>query len=395
MGPPQENWKRRRAAISPFFSTARIRTLDPIMQKHMAKMLARMEDLARKGTIARMHYVIKAGTSDIINTWAFGCSFGLLDKEDFGQSYYEATDVFFYLSHWFGQFTWLADILHSLPLWLVATLVPPLREMYCKKTFWVNRLRQIRSSPESDAFQSTIFEGVLNGKLESEDKSDERLANEAQLLVFAGEGTTAYTLSAAVYEILAHPDVVRRLRDELIRALPYADAIPSFAQVEGLPYLHAVVQETVRLHPGVMGRQVRISPEAPIVYRDRRSGAEYQLPPGTLTSMSPLTTHMNAEVFVDPYEFVPQRWIDNPLIAASFIGFSRGSRNCVAMNFARKELAVIIATIFRQYDLYQGQQGKTMELYETERKRDIDPTSDLIIPAPARGSQGLRVRIRL
>ncbi|KAI1131766.1 cytochrome P450 [Nemania abortiva] len=386
--------RRRRNAISPFFSTARIRALDPIMQEHMAKLLVRMEHAARRRVIIRMHPLIKACTSDIINIYAFGDSFHFLDREDLGQPYYQATDVFFALTHWFGHFTWFADLVHSLPFGLVALLAPPMEEMYRKKTAWVSQLQHFRKSPDSDNIKSTIFEGVLRGTLPSEDKSDWRLVNEAQLVVFAGEGTTAYTLTAAIYEILAHPTVAQKLRDELVQALPDPEAIPYFAQVDSLPYLNAVIQEAVRIHPGVMGRQVRISPDVDIVYRDKSSGVEHILPRGMRSSMSPLSTHMNAEVFKNPYEFEPQRWIDNPSLGWAFHGFSRGSRNCVAMNFARKEMAVFLATIFRKYDLYCGQEGKTLELYDTERSRDIDPTSDFIIPVPAEGSKGLRVRIR-
>lgn len=64
------------------------------------------------------------------------------------------------------------------------------------------------------------------------------------------------------------------------------------------------------------------------------------------------------------------------------------------MNLARRELAIVIATLFSRFDLYRGQEGRTLELYDTTRERDIDPYSDMIIPVPAPGSKGLRVRVR-
>ena len=139
----------------------------------------------------------------------------------------------------------------------------------------------------------------------------------------------AYSLTSALYQLLAHPVELQKLKDELVEAVPDLDATLSLSQIESLPYLSAVIQEAVRLHPGVMARQVRISPEVPIVYHDKRKGKEYVIPPGTVTSMSPLDTHMNPEAFEEPYEFRPQRWIDNPKLARYFIGFSRGARNCV------------------------------------------------------------------
>lgn len=56
--------------------------------------------------------------------------------------------------------------------------------------WWINRVRDIKSSPNPERVKSTIFEGILSSKLPDEEKTDLRLASEAQLTVFAGEGTT-------------------------------------------------------------------------------------------------------------------------------------------------------------------------------------------------------------
>lgn len=52
------------------------------------------------------------------------------------------------------------------------------------------------------------------------------------------------------------------------------------------------------------------------------------------------------------------------------------------------------ATILNRYEVYRGQEGKTLELYDTVRERDIVDNSEMIIPMPAKGSHGLRVRVR-
>lgn len=64
------------------------------------------------------------------------------------------------------------------------------------------------------------------------------------------------------------------------------------------------------------------------------------------------------------------------------------------MNLARRELAVVLATVFRRYDVYRGQPGRTLELFDTERARDVDANHDMIIPVPAKGSKGVRIRVR-
>jgi hypothetical protein len=58
---------------------------------------------------------------------------------------------------------------------------------------------------------------------------------------------------------------------------------------------------------------------------------------------------------------------------------------------------VILAGIFRKYDLYDGtgiQESPALALYDTVRERDIDAVIDLVVPYPAKGSHGLRLIVR-
>lgn len=57
-------------------------------------------------------------------------------------------------------------------------------------------------------------------------------------------------------------------------------------------------------------------------------------------------------------------------------------------------MGMVLATIINRYDVYRGQEGRTLELYDTIRERDIAANSEMIIPMPAKGSHGLRVKIR-
>ena len=141
---------------------------------------------------------------------------------------------------------------------------------------------------------------------------------------------TAYTLSSTMFELLAHPDELQKVKDELAAAVPDKNHIPSFSEVENLPHFNACIQEILRLHPGVLSRMPRLSPEVEIVYNDQRRGRTYKIPPGTTTSMSTYIMHTNPDVFEDPLSFRPQRWLDNSKqLNRAFIAFSRGSRNCV------------------------------------------------------------------
>lgn len=60
---------------------------------------------------------------------------------------------------------------------------------------WIEQVEEIRNSQNPERIKTTIFEGVLSSKLPDEEKSNARLAHEAQLVVFAGQGTTGITQS--------------------------------------------------------------------------------------------------------------------------------------------------------------------------------------------------------
>jgi len=131
-----------------------------------------------------------------------------------------------------------------------------------------------------------------------------------------------------MFELYSHPTILATAKSELTSAIPDPTAIPTFAQLDGLTFFNAVVTETIRLHPGVVNRQWRYSPE-PIVYRDAQRGAEYVIPAGVTYGMTPTILHRTAEVFTDPGAFNPQRWVENAKLSRAFMGFSRGPRGCI------------------------------------------------------------------
>jgi cytochrome P450 len=140
---------------------------------------------------------------------------------------------------------------------------------------------------------------------------------------------TAYTLTAAIYHLLAEPKILQKVKSELVAVVGTGCQIPSFAQLDKMSYLSAVINEVIRLHPGAMHRQVRVCPNDAIIYMDKARGKRHMVPPGTTYAISPLSSHMNSDIFKDPYKFVPERWIDNPELSKAFMGFSRGTRGCV------------------------------------------------------------------
>lgn len=181
--------RRRRNAVSPFFSNSSIRSMEPVLQKYLGRFLERLREQKPQEPV-ELHPMFRALTNDFITTYAFGKSVDLLDDADFGRPYYASSDVFFRMSQSFGHFFWLADFVYSLPLWVAPKIFPSLTELAKKQQQWMDMVYAIEESPNMSKAKGTIFEGIMNRGLPAEDLTGKRLLAEAQLIVFAGEGTT-------------------------------------------------------------------------------------------------------------------------------------------------------------------------------------------------------------
>ena len=136
-------------------------------------------------------------------------------------------------------------------------------------------------------------------------------------------------MSGVTFQLLANPDKLRKLKDELAAALPDPNTVPSSVELERLPYLSAVIQEGLRLHPPGTARLQRICPDAALVYRDRSMNKDWSIPAGTAVSMDVRTMNMNSIIFPEPNDFLPDRWINNPGLDKHLMTFGKGARMCV------------------------------------------------------------------
>lgn len=198
----------------------------------------------------------------------------------------------------------------------------------------------------------------------------ERLQIASELLdeVLAGFDTTGITMTYLAWQ-LSRPEnkgVQEALREEL-RAnqaiyRPGADggnvaACPDFKTLDGLPMLHAVVMESLRLHAAIPGCQPRITPE----------GAEIG-PPGASVGGIPAnvrvnsyayTLHLNEDVFPEPRKWEPRRWLDahgeieqgsGDDKARWFWAFGSGGRMCIGSHLAVVDMKSIVAALWGNFE---------------------------------------------
>lgn len=170
--------------------------------------------------------------------------------------------------------------------------------------------------------------------------SDQDLRDELMTLLVAGHETTATALTWAVYWIHHLPDVKQRLLAELESVGDEADP----AQLAQLPYLTAVCQETLRIYPVAMltfPRRVEVPLEL----------CGCPLAPGTLVLGCIYLLHQRPDLYPQPDQFRPERFLERQFSPYEFMPFGAGVRRCIGSALALYEMKIALGTMLRQFDL--------------------------------------------
>ncbi len=174
--------------------------------------------------------------------------------------------------------------------------------------------------------------------------SDAEVRDELMTFLGAGHETTASGL-AWTWKLLAeHPEARERLHaelDEVLHGRP-----PTAADLPQLPWTNAVVHESMRLYPPVMGL-------TRVAVRDDEI-ASIKIPAGTTVGILIHGIHNHPAVWPDARRFDPARFMpESPPLPSkqALMPFGAGRRMCIAAGFASMEAALIVAAIAQRCQL--------------------------------------------
>jgi cytochrome P450 len=258
----------------------------------------------------------------------------------------------------------------------------------------IEQVRKAKDDPEG----KTIFHELLRSDMPQHEKETERLVDEAMVLTIAGSDTTASTLAALTCRVLSDEAIFRRLRDELDSVMPDPDQPPEPAKLDVLPYLNALIEESLRYYPSATHRQDRVATDEDMVYEYPGGGRSVLIPRGTPVGMTARIVNRHPALYGEDAEaFRPERFIENPRLMRKGLTFSKGGRQCLGMNLAYQELQTFTAGIFRKYSVFDPdasvQKGPTLELCETTLE-DVEIYADFVTPGYRPESKGVRVKVR-
>lgn len=190
-----------------------------------------------------------------------------------------------------------------------------------------------------------IGDDVLSLMLSARDEngqpmSDRQLQDELMTMLVAGHETTATALSWAFYWIHKLPEVKEKLLQELANLGDNPDPLA----ISRLPYLTALCQETLRIYPIVPITFPRIAKSA-VEIMGHQFEAETTLVPCVYL------VHHREDLYPEPKQFRPERFLERQYSACEFIPFGGGNRHCLGYALAMLEMKLVLATVLTNYEL--------------------------------------------
>ncbi|KAK8123580.1 Cytochrome P450 monooxygenase sdnE [Apiospora kogelbergensis] len=387
--------RQRRAVLNPFFSKKSIADKEVQIREKVEHLCRRLTAAATaavtgegegEGEVVRVDVAFTELTMDIITDFAFGERTTLLDEPDFGLVWKESLIKLSANGVILRQFPWIWPVLKRIPLWLLQLLRSPAAGLVVWQHLVRARIENIIALNREGAdkkVEGSIFQTVLDSDVPPEEKSLDRLQDEAQIVVGAGTETTAKSLSFIAFYLNEDPAKLQRARDEIKTAGPELDGSFSLAKLEKLPYLTACIMEGLRMMSGVTGRLPRVAHET-LHYQD------WAIPAGTPVSQMNWVVNNDPNIFPQPLEFRPDRWIEAERAGIRLdrymVSFMRGSRSCLGINLAWAELYLALAYVIARFDLVP---------YDTVAERDVHIDRDLFVGVPKPESKGIRATVVL
>ncbi|ODA79240.1 hypothetical protein RJ55_04833 [Drechmeria coniospora] len=337
---------RMKRPVAKFYSPGAVLAMEPLVDAVLSDLCRHLE--------ARF---IDNGNGDKecdLGSWIAYCAWDVVSATTFSEDFQYMAEGLSLI----GQIPWLDSLLDKNP---VVRLGPP--NLANATAIAVEHIA--RRTQGRDANYDPEVPDYLQHYLEAQRERPEAVRDEFVIQyvlvnLVAGADTTANTIRAILYFALRNRPVWERLCAE-VRKAPWEGKVAPYNVAKGLPYLDAVVRESIRLHPGVSMLLERRVPPSGLVLPDGSF-----VPPGTEVGINPYVAGRNKSVYGDDAdEFRPERWLPSDgetatspsyearlkRFNAADVAFGGGSHICMGRHFAFVEVYKMVATLLRHYDI--------------------------------------------
>ncbi|KAI0828849.1 high nitrogen upregulated cytochrome P450 monooxygenase 2 [Trametes gibbosa] len=343
IGDPKEHLRRRKP-WNRAFSVASLREFEPMVARRTRQLVDLLSSKKDEVNISKWFSWF---TYDLMSDMAFGGGSEMMRNGDEG-SVWPLLEDGLVSSDTFGHLPWTADYVRKFPIF-----GSKMREM---RDFCIRRSEE-RIKLGNNATKDLFYH------LNSEDDAEatpplSQVVADGALAVVAGSDTTSSVLSSLFFALLTHPETYARLRAEVDFYYPPGEDGLNTKHHADMPYLNAVINETMRLYPPVSNGSQRIVPAGS---GGKIIGTSY-LPEGTIATVHMYSIQRDPRNFSPlPESFWPERWIlaDSEDVSAAkivhnhaaFFPFSFGPSICAGKGLALQEMRMVVTLMMQKLDL--------------------------------------------
>lgn len=345
--------------IAGAYSMSTLLSLEKVVDECSDKLMRRLreefvEEDQASSKICSLDQWMHFFTFDFIGQATFSKDFGFLDSGKDVNRMISTLDLQFLYIGTVGSMPWIDNLLLKNPL-LLALIKTPNHLVEFTAQRIINRLNgQEKEEPGCDDFLSRFLAAQ---KQHPDVVTDIQLAAYTNTNILAASDTTAAALTAIIMCVIQNRKVYEKLQAE-IDANNLSFPVP-YTVAQGLPYLDAVIKESLRYFPTTRIEMERTVGPGGLVLPTGQA-----IPPGTIVGMNAWPVQRNKAVFGDDADrFIPERWsrkhteseaaFDDRLrnMQRAFVNFGYGPRACLGKHLAYLEIYKLIPTLFGNFDV--------------------------------------------
>ena len=194
---------------------------------------------------------------------------------------------------------------------------------------------------QNDAGRTDILSLLMSARdVNGEQMTDEELRDQLVSLLLLGYETTSGVLAWVFYLIHSHPEV----KNQLMQELNTLDNLTDPEAITQLPYLTAVCQETLRIHPIALIC-------TPRMVKDRVEIMGHNFTSETVLVPCIYLAHRRTETYPEAEQFRPERFLNQKFSPYEYLPFGGGYRGCIGGAFSMYELKLVTAIILSHFQL--------------------------------------------
>lgn len=343
-----DRWRNVRALLSPAFTGSKMKAMFHLISECAVNFTEYLRtDVPSKGRVTEMREVLMRYANDVIATCAFGIQV---------DSMRHPTNEFYVKGKKLINFNKLAlvKILLSQHLPMLSRFLN-LKIIDARSTeFFTNLVAEtIRTRDENGITRPDMLQLMMDDRDNGKRLTIVEMTSQAFLFFLAGFESVSTVMSFAAYEIGVNPDVQEKLQNEIDCVLEETNGQPSYEAINGMKYLGAIVNETLRMYPAqpLTDRLCTKDFELPATLPGAKP---YLVKKGDLVWLPFYALHHDAEYFPEPFNFKPERFLDDNRDQCNlnaYYPFGLGPRICIGNRFAQMEIKILLFHLLARCDL--------------------------------------------